>query len=70
MTHLTRRSVLAGAAATAIAPSVLSSIARAAAPAAGTQAPSFYRYKVGSLECTSLSDGARSFPMPAPSARP
>jgi len=55
--------MLAGAAATAIAPSVLSSIARAAAPAAGTQAPSFYRYKVGSLECTSLSDGARTFPM-------
>jgi glyoxylase-like metal-dependent hydrolase (beta-lactamase superfamily II) len=38
--------------------------AGAAAPAAGKQGPSFYRYKVGSFECTSLSDGARTFPMP------
>jgi glyoxylase-like metal-dependent hydrolase (beta-lactamase superfamily II) len=36
----------------------------AAAPAAGKQAPGFYRYKVGSLECTSINDGSRSFPMP------
>ena len=28
------------------------------------QAPGFYRYKVGSFECTSINDGARSFPMP------
>src|ERR1700732_1447747 len=37
---------------------------RAAVPAAGTQVPGFYRYKVGSIECTSINDGARSFPMP------
>ena len=36
----------------------------AAAPAAGAQAPGFYRYKVGAYECTSINDGARSFPMP------
>ena len=34
------------------------------APAAGKQAPGFYRYKVGAYECTSINDGARSFPMP------
>jgi glyoxylase-like metal-dependent hydrolase (beta-lactamase superfamily II) len=64
MTQLTRRAMLAGAAATACAPVALRSAARAAAPAIGSQAPSFYRYKVGSMECTSLADGARSFPMP------
>ena len=32
--------------------------------AAGAQAPGFYRYKVGSFECTSINDGARTFPMP------
>jgi glyoxylase-like metal-dependent hydrolase (beta-lactamase superfamily II) len=42
----------------------VNSPALAAAPAAGMQAPGFYRYKVGSFECTSLSDGARTFPMP------
>src|SRR5499425_1062617 len=63
MTHLSRRAMLAGAAATAFAP-LASTTARAAAPASGAQAPSFYRYKVGSFECTSIADGARTFPMP------
>jgi len=67
MTKLTRRTVLAGAvaagAATALTPSAIST-ARAAAPPSGGQAPGFYRYKVGSYECTSLNDGARSFPLP------
>jgi len=40
------------------------SSARAAVPPAGMQAPGFYRYKVGSYECTSINDGARSFPLP------
>jgi glyoxylase-like metal-dependent hydrolase (beta-lactamase superfamily II) len=63
MTRMTRRELLAGAmAATALAP--LGSSAQAATPAAGRQAPSFYRYKIGELECVSLSDGARTFPMP------
>jgi glyoxylase-like metal-dependent hydrolase (beta-lactamase superfamily II) len=31
--------------------------ARAAAPAAGTQAPGFYRYKVGDFEITAINDG-------------
>src|ERR1700710_2133707 len=67
MTELSRRELLAGAAAigaaTALAP-LGALTARAAVPAAGAQAPGFYRYKVGSYECTSINDGARSFPMP------
>jgi len=64
MTNLTRRSLLAGAAGIALAPSVIPRLARAAAPVAGKQAPGFYRYKVGDYEITQLSDGARTFPMP------
>jgi len=63
MISLSRRAVLTGTAATALTP-LATATARAAAPASGAQAPSFYRYKVGSLECTSIADGARSFPMP------
>jgi len=63
MINLSRRAVLTGTAATALAP-LATATARAAAPASGAQAPSFYRYKVGSFECTSIADGARSFPMP------
>lgn len=68
MTELTRRTVLTGAvaasAATALMPLTSQEPAHAAASAAGAQAPGFYRYKVGSFECTSINDGARSFPMP------
>ena len=67
MDHLSRRDLLVGAAAigaaTALTPFV-SSTGQAAVPSAGAQAPGFYRYKVGSFECTSINDGARSFPMP------
>ena len=67
MTDLNRRDLLAGAAAVGAA-AVLSplgaSTASAAAPAAGAQAPGYYRYKVGSFECTSINDGARTFPIP------
>jgi glyoxylase-like metal-dependent hydrolase (beta-lactamase superfamily II) len=38
--------------------------ARAAAPVAGKQAPGFYRYKVGTIEVTAVTDGARTFPLP------
>jgi glyoxylase-like metal-dependent hydrolase (beta-lactamase superfamily II) len=66
MNNVTRRDLLAGAAAigaaTALTPFASSS--HAAVPPAGAQAPGFYRYKVGSFECTSINDGARSFPMP------
>ncbi|QPF94878.1 MBL fold metallo-hydrolase [Bradyrhizobium commune] len=66
MTDLNRRHLLAGAAAVgAAAVTGLRPIAtNAAVPQSGAQAPGFYRYKVGSFECTSINDGARSFPMP------
>jgi glyoxylase-like metal-dependent hydrolase (beta-lactamase superfamily II) len=60
---LTRRTMLAGVAAAATVPTV-SMPAHASAPVAGKQAPGVYRYKVGSIECTSVNDGARTFPMP------
>jgi glyoxylase-like metal-dependent hydrolase (beta-lactamase superfamily II) len=62
MTTLTRRRLLAGAAAaTAFAPLVNPMPVRAAAPPAGTQAPGWYRYKVGSIEVTVVADGANKF---------
>ena len=66
MTDLNRRHLLAGAAAlgAAAVTKLGSTAANAAVPQAGTQAPGFYRYKVGSYECTSINDGARTFPMP------
>src|SRR5712691_5051520 len=64
MTKLTRRAVLAGATAAALSPLAASRTLHAAAPAAGKQAPGFYRYKVGQFECISVNDGARTFPMP------
>src|SRR5882724_3337257 len=65
MTELTRRQLLAGAAAASAAFTPFAATpVRAAAPVAGRQVPSFYRYRVGELECTSISDGARTFPMP------
>jgi glyoxylase-like metal-dependent hydrolase (beta-lactamase superfamily II) len=53
-----RRSLLAGASATT-ALSLLGSgpAARAKAPMQNTQAPSFYRFKIGSIEATVVSDG-------------
>jgi len=68
MIDLNRRQLLGAAAtagaATALASSFTTSPARAAVPPAGGQAPGFYRYKVGSYECTSINDGARSFAPP------
>ena len=62
MIRLTRRAALAGAA--TLAPAAMTSTARAAAPTIGKQAPGFYRYKVGEIEVTVVTDGARSFPLP------
>src|SRR5258705_9268516 len=67
MTDLDRRQLLGGAAAAPAGAGLSSfpaSTAGAAVPPSGTQAPGFYRYKVGSFECTSINDGARSFPLP------
>jgi hypothetical protein len=57
MTKFTRRIVLAGGAAAAVLAPVATSItSHAAAPAVGKQAPGFYRYKLGDLEITVISD--------------
>jgi glyoxylase-like metal-dependent hydrolase (beta-lactamase superfamily II) len=64
MTQLTRRNLLAGTVATTAAaavPLATSSPVRAAAPLAGTQAPGWYRYKVGSFEITVVTDGTNRF---------
>ena len=64
MTILTRRTMLAGAA-TAGAATAFGGWerAQAAAPAADKQAASFYRYKVGAIEITVLSDGIAKLPV-------
>src|SRR6516165_5004490 len=53
MTELTRRRIVAAAG------------AKAAAPLARSQAPGFYRCKVGEFEVTVVNDGARAIPLPA-----
>jgi glyoxylase-like metal-dependent hydrolase (beta-lactamase superfamily II) len=63
--ELTRRHALAGAAGIAAAPLFANTPASAAAvPLADKQAPSFYRYKVGDIQVTAVSDGASTFPLP------
>jgi glyoxylase-like metal-dependent hydrolase (beta-lactamase superfamily II) len=68
MISLNRRRMLIGAAAAASVPALIAigslSSARAATPPASKQAPGFYRYKVGSIEVTAITDGARSSPIP------
>lgn len=67
MTQLTRRTLMTGAAATAVALGAFpnGSPARAAAPMSGKQAPGFYRYKIGDFEITALNDGAVKAANPA-----
>jgi len=60
---LSRRQALAGAAALAATPLLSAQPARAAAPLAEKQAPSFYRYKIGDVQVNAISDGAGSFPL-------
>jgi glyoxylase-like metal-dependent hydrolase (beta-lactamase superfamily II) len=66
MFTLSRRDFLTSTAATTAALSLGLSPSEllAAAPPAGKQAASFYRYKVGDYEVTQIADGARTFPMP------
>ena len=61
MVEITRRSALAGAALAMAAAPVTG--ASAAAPQAGTQAPGFYRYKVGDIEMTTVNDGVSAMPI-------
>jgi glyoxylase-like metal-dependent hydrolase (beta-lactamase superfamily II) len=67
MTELTRRQMLVGTTAAAVAAAVPFSApppAGATAPAVGRQAPGFYRYKVGSIEVTVVTDGINRMPIP------
>ena len=57
MTKLTRRAMLGAAAAMTAANALSAPSARAAAPMAGKQGASFYRYKVGDFEVTVLNEG-------------
>lgn len=63
---LSRRAVVAGlsSSAAAVAGGVLP--ARAKAPPVGTQAPAFYRFKIGTIEATIVSDGELSLGRPTP----
>jgi glyoxylase-like metal-dependent hydrolase (beta-lactamase superfamily II) len=61
--ELTRRHALAGAAAIAASPLLPNAPAKAAAPLADKQAPSFYRYKVGDAQVNVISDGVNTFPL-------
>jgi len=67
MIDLTRRRLLAGTVASTAAAGLSLAPgreARAAAPLAGTQAPGWYRYKVGSFEVTVVADGVNRFKLP------
>src|SRR5881227_134634 len=59
--ELTRRHALAGAAALAATPLLPAIPAKAAAPVADKQAPSFYRYKVGDIQVNAIFDGTTTF---------
>jgi glyoxylase-like metal-dependent hydrolase (beta-lactamase superfamily II) len=66
MAELTRRQMLISTAAAAFAaaiPFAESSLVGAAAPPIGRQAPGFYRYKVGSIEVTVVTDGINRTPV-------
>ena len=66
MMDIDRRSMLMGGAAATAAAAVggLALPARAQAPQVGTQAPGYYRYRVGEFEVTVVTDGALTFPLP------
>jgi glyoxylase-like metal-dependent hydrolase (beta-lactamase superfamily II) len=67
MTELKRRDLFASAAALTAATALSSltpRVAEAAAPPVGKQVAGVYRYKVGSIECTQVTDGFVQFPFP------
>jgi glyoxylase-like metal-dependent hydrolase (beta-lactamase superfamily II) len=63
MRDLTRRSALGAAAAAVAAPLLPSVRAEAAAPVIAKQVPGIYRYKVGDIEVTVVTDGGRVVPL-------
>jgi glyoxylase-like metal-dependent hydrolase (beta-lactamase superfamily II) len=64
MIELSRRSLLTGTAAVTVAATAPSLPGHAAAPPVAKQAPGFYRYKVGDIEVTVVTDGANRFRFP------
>lgn len=64
MTELTRRAALASVAAAAAVPLAGTAPVNAAAPQVGKQVPGVYRYKVGSIEVSVVTEGARMAPIP------
>jgi glyoxylase-like metal-dependent hydrolase (beta-lactamase superfamily II) len=62
--ELSRREALVGAAVIAAVPLLQPVAANAEGPATIHQAASFYRYKVGDILVTVVSDGAATFPIP------
>src|SRR4051812_37965984 len=62
MIDLSRRNVLTGTMA-ASAAALLPVAAQAAAPPSGKQAAGFYRYKLGDVEVTVVTDGANRQPV-------
>lgn len=64
VSSLSRRAVLAGASAAGLA--ALAPNALAKAPMLGTQAPAFYRFKIGTFEATVVSDGPLGVGEPKP----
>jgi glyoxylase-like metal-dependent hydrolase (beta-lactamase superfamily II) len=67
MIDLTRRTLLTGTVASTAAAGICLASGReapAAAPPAGTQAPGWYRYKVGNFEITVVTDGVNRFKFP------
>ena len=59
---ISRRIALGAAVVAALTPSMLRT-GQAAQPASGTQAPGFYRFKVGDLEVTAINDGFATRPL-------
>ena len=63
-THLTRRDVMTGLSAAGLA--AVATPAFAKAPLLNTQAPNFYRFKIGAIEATVVSDGPLDLGAPQP----
>ena len=61
---LSRRGILTGLSASGIA--ALSAPAFARAPLLNTQAPAYYRFRIGSIEATVVSDGPLDLGAPQP----
>jgi glyoxylase-like metal-dependent hydrolase (beta-lactamase superfamily II) len=62
MMDLSRRNVLTGAAVAGVA-ALTPAVAQAAAPPSGKQVAGFYRYKLGDIEVTVVTDGANRLPV-------